>query len=49
MQKFMDKQKLAEERATKDLEFSTREAEIKAMEEGNAKAYCFFGDLLKHQ
>ena len=21
----------------------------KAMEEGNAEAYCFFGDLLKHQ
>ena len=32
-----DKQKVAQVRAAKDLEFSTREAEIKAMNEGNAK------------
>lgn len=32
-----DKQITAQLRAAKDLEFSTREAEIKAMEEGNAK------------
>lgn len=37
LQKFMDKQKLAEERAAKDLEFSTRDAEIKAMQDGTAK------------
>jgi hypothetical protein len=37
LRKFMDKQKLAEERAAKDLEFSTRDAEIKAMQDGNAK------------